>query len=49
MRVEEYPDGCLAISHGPLRLADYDLQGNLCDDVKLGVQAALAVSLWTCG
>jgi len=35
VRVHEYPDGRLAIFHGPHRLADYDPQGNLCDDTKL--------------
>ena len=35
VRVHEYPDGRLAIFHGPHRLADYDLQGNLRDDAKL--------------
>jgi hypothetical protein len=35
VRVQEYPDGRLAIFHGPHRLADYDPQGNLRDDAKL--------------
>ena len=35
VRVHEYPDGRLAIFHGPHRLADYDTQGNLRDDEKL--------------
>jgi transposase len=35
VRVHEYPDGCLAIFHGPHRLADYDPRGNLRDDAKL--------------
>lgn len=35
VRVHEYPDGRLAIFHGPHRLADYDPQGVLCDDAKL--------------
>jgi transposase len=35
VRVHEYPDGRLAIFHGPHRLADYDPQGNLRDDAKL--------------
>ena len=35
VRVHEYPDGRLAIFHGPHRLADYDLQGNPCDGTKL--------------
>lgn len=35
VRVHEYPDGRLAIFHGPHRLADFDPQGNLADDAKL--------------
>jgi transposase len=35
VRVHEYPDGRLAIFHGPHRLADYDAQGNPRDDDKL--------------
>jgi transposase len=35
VRVHEYPTGRLAIFHGPHRLADYDRQGNPCDDAKL--------------
>ncbi len=35
VRVHEYPDGSLAIFHGPHRLADYDVNGNLRDDTKL--------------
>jgi hypothetical protein len=35
VRVHEYPDGRLAVFHGPHRLADYDAKGNLCDDQKL--------------
>jgi transposase len=35
VRVHEYPNGRLAIFHGPHRLADYDRQGNPCDDAKL--------------
>ena len=35
VRVHEYPDGRLAIFHGPHRLADYDPEGNLRDDAKL--------------
>jgi hypothetical protein len=35
VRVHEYPDGRLAIFHGPHRLADYDPAGNPCDDTKL--------------
>ena len=35
VRVHEYPDGCLAIFHGPHRLADYDPVGNPRVDAKL--------------
>jgi transposase len=35
VRVHEYPDGRLAIFHGPHRLADYDAAGNLGDDTTL--------------
>lgn len=35
VRVHEYPDGRLAVFHGPHRLADYDPRGNLRDDAKL--------------
>jgi hypothetical protein len=35
VRIHEYPDGRLAVFHGPHRLADYDPQGNLRDDAKL--------------
>jgi transposase len=35
VRVHEYPDGRLAVFHGPHRLADYDPEGNLRDDEKL--------------
>jgi hypothetical protein len=35
VRVHEYPDGRLAIFHGPHRLADYDAEGNLRGDTKL--------------
>ena len=35
VRVHEYPDGRLAIFHGPHRLADYDPEGNPCDGTKL--------------
>jgi hypothetical protein len=32
MRVREYPEGRLAIFHGPQhRVADYDAAGNLCN------------------
>ena len=34
VRVHEYPDGRLAVFHGPHRLAEYDPQGHLCDDAK---------------
>jgi hypothetical protein len=35
LRVHEYPDGRLAIFHGPHRLADYDPEGNPRNDTKL--------------
>jgi hypothetical protein len=35
VRVHEYPDGRLAVFHGPHRLADYDPEGTPCDDTKL--------------
>lgn len=35
VRVHEYPDGSLAIFHGPHRLADYDPEGNPGDATKL--------------
>ena len=35
VRVHEYPDGRLAVFHGPHRLADYDCEGTLCDNAKL--------------
>lgn len=35
VRVHEYPDGRLAIFHGPHRLADYDVDGNIRDNAKL--------------
>jgi hypothetical protein len=35
VRIHEYPDGRLAVFHGPHRLADYDAEGNLRDDEKL--------------
>lgn len=35
VRVHEYPDGRLAVFHGPHRLADYDDQGNQRDDAEL--------------
>jgi hypothetical protein len=38
----EYPDGRLAIFHGPHRLAGHDQDGNLRDDTKLVVRPAYA-------
>lgn len=35
VRVHEYPDGRLAVFHGPHRLADYDAEGKLRNDKKL--------------
>ncbi len=35
VRVHEYPNGRLAVFHGPHRLADYDTEGTLCDDQRL--------------
>ena len=35
VRIHEYPDGRLAVFHGPHRLADYDVTGNLRHDTKL--------------
>ncbi len=35
VRVHEYPDGRLAIFHGPHRLAEYDAQGRVDDNAKL--------------
>jgi transposase len=35
VRLHEYPDGRLAVFHGPHRLADYDAAGNLRDAAKL--------------
>jgi transposase len=35
VRIHEYPDRRLAVFHGPHRLAEYDAQGNPCDDAKL--------------
>jgi len=34
VRVHEYPDGRLAIFHGPRRLADYDPDGRLIDQAR---------------
>ena len=35
VRVHEYPDGHLAVFHGPRRLARYDGNGGWLDDAKL--------------
>jgi hypothetical protein len=35
VRVHEYPNGRLAVFHGPHRLADYDAKGDLCHPAKL--------------
>jgi hypothetical protein len=35
VRIHEYPDGRLAVFHGPHRLAEYDPQGRLCDNAQL--------------
>ena len=35
VRVHEYPDGHLAVFHGPHRLADYDAEGHPHNDAKL--------------
>ena len=35
VRVHEYPEGRLAIFHGPHRLVDYHTVGNPSDDAKL--------------
>ena len=35
VRVHEYPDGRLAVFHGPHRLAEYDAEGRPHDDAKL--------------
>ena len=35
VRIHEYPDGRLAIFHGPHRLAEYDNHGKPTDDAKL--------------
>jgi hypothetical protein len=35
VRVHEYPDGRLAVFHGPHRLAEYDAEGRSHDDAKL--------------
>jgi hypothetical protein len=40
VRVHEYPDGRLAIFHGPLRLADYEPDGTLVDPIRPARTAA---------
>ena len=40
VRVHEYPDGRLAIFHGPRRLADYEADGTLIDHGRLAQTAA---------
>src|SRR4051812_973202 len=40
VRVHEYPDGRLAIFHGPRRLADYEADGTLIDPIRLVQTAA---------
>ena len=40
VRVHEYPDGRLAIFHGPRRLADYEADGTLIDQIRLVQTAA---------
>jgi hypothetical protein len=35
VRVHEYPDGSLAIYHGPHRLADYTATGALIEPTRL--------------
>ena len=51
VRVHEYQDGCLAVFHGPRRLADYDATGQLienkcqqADAARLSMKAAIASS-----
>jgi hypothetical protein len=34
VRIHQYPDGTLAVFHGPRRLARYDTNGDLIDDAK---------------
>jgi hypothetical protein len=34
VRVHQYPDGRLAIFHGPRRLADYEADGTLIDPIR---------------
>jgi hypothetical protein len=46
--VHEYPDGRLAIFHGPHRLADYDPEGNPCDCTGCASRfGSRPVDLWT--
>jgi transposase InsO family protein len=40
VRVHAYPDGRLAIFHGPRRLADYEADGTLIDQIRLVQTAA---------
>ena len=40
VRVHAYPDGRLAIFHGPRRLADYEADGTLIDPIRLVQTAA---------
>jgi hypothetical protein len=34
VRVHRYPNGPLAVFHGPRRLADYDMKGRLAEKAK---------------
>ena len=45
VRIHEYPDGRLAVFHGPHRLAVYDAQGRPDDDAKLAALPASAAAL----
>ena len=40
VRVHAYPNGRLAIFHGPRRLADYEADGTLIDPIRLVQTAA---------
>jgi hypothetical protein len=40
VRVHEYPDGRLALFHGPRRLADYEPDGRLIDQARPARTAA---------
>jgi uncharacterized protein (DUF58 family) len=40
VRVHEYPDGRLAVFHGPRRLADYEPDGTLIDQISPARTAA---------